>query len=91
MERLEMTQEGLAAFVIFTLEQAATSLEEFFIIFIGFARRFSFFTACGASGRFTSRPDSFTNEAVTMKKMSMMNTTSSIGVRFISASSSGCA
>ena len=44
METLEMSQEGLAAFVIFTLEQAASSLDELLILFIVFARRFSFFT-----------------------------------------------
>src|SRR5690606_9417504 len=40
-----------------------------------------------ASGRFTSIPVSFTNDAVTMKKMSIINTTSSIGVISISPSS----
>src|SRR5690606_370987 len=39
-----------------------------------------------ASGFSTSVPDSFTNTAVTMKKISMMKTTSSIGVRSILAS-----
>src|SRR5690606_27292930 len=44
--------------------------------------------AVDASGLVTSTPGSLTNTAVTMKKMSMMNTTSSIGVRLISLSSS---
>ena len=48
----------------------------------------SFLTAVAASGRFTSIPASFTNEAVTIKKISMINTTSSIGVISIVASSS---
>ena len=39
-------------------------------------------------GRLTSSPDSFTNEAVTMKKISIINTTSSIGVISIFDSSS---
>ena len=39
-------------------------------------------------GRETSRPFSFTNEVVTIKKISMMNTMSNIGVMLISASSS---
>ena len=45
---------------------------------------FSFEAAVCALGLFTSMPDSFTNDAVTMKKINMMNTTSSIGVMFIS-------
>ena len=44
-------------------------------------------SAVAASGRFTSMPASFTKEAVTMKKISMMNTTSSMGVRLTSVSS----
>ena len=51
---------------------------------------FGFLIAVGASGLFTSTPASFTKDAVTMKKISMMNTTSSIGVMLISCSSSLC-
>ena len=47
-----------------------------------------FCTAVAASGRLTSMPDSFTNEAVTMKKINMIKTTSSIGVMSIALSSS---
>jgi hypothetical protein len=39
-------------------------------------------------GLLTDNPDSFTNEAVTMKKISMMKTTSSMGVMSIADSSS---
>src|SRR6056297_4175155 len=45
-------------------------------------------SAVSASGRLGSMPVSFTKEVVTMKKISMMNTMSSIGVMLISASSS---
>src|SRR5690554_6514096 len=38
-----------------------------------------------SSGRLTSRPASLMKDATKMKKMSMMNTTSSMGVRSISA------
>src|SRR5690625_4210662 len=41
-------------------------------------------SAVEASGRFTSMPASLTKDAVTMKKISMMKTTSNIGVRSIS-------
>ncbi len=44
--------------------------------------------AVSALGRVTSTPDSLTKVEVTMKKMSMMNTTSSIGVRSMGLSSS---
>jgi hypothetical protein len=43
--------------------------------------------AVAAGGRVTSIPASFTKDAVTMKKINMMNTTSSIGVRLTSLSS----
>src|SRR6056297_306898 len=46
-------------------------------------------SAVSASGRLGSMPVSFTKEVVTMKKISMMNTMSSIGVMLISVSSSG--
>ena len=39
-------------------------------------------------GRLTLMPDSLTNEAVTIKKISMINTTSSMGVISIADSSS---
>ena len=39
-------------------------------------------------GRLTSRPFSFTKEVVTIKKISMMNTMSNMGVISIAASSS---
>ena len=42
-------------------------------------------SAVCAGGRRTSTPASFTKDAVTMKKINMMNTTSNIGVRSISA------
>ena len=50
---------------------------------------FPFFTVSAvlALGRFISTPDSLTNEVVTMKKISMMNTMSSMGVRSMAASS----
>ncbi|CSI32630.1 Uncharacterised protein [Vibrio cholerae] len=44
-------------------------------------------TACAAVGRLTSTPDSRTNELVTMKKINMIKTMSSIEVRSICASS----
>src|SRR5688572_4896883 len=48
----------------------------------------SFRSAVTAPGLFTSMPASFTNDAVTMKKISMMNDMSMIGVRSMLASSS---
>ncbi len=50
---------------------------------------FPFFTVSAvlALGRLISTPDSLTNEVVTMKKISMMNTMSSMGVKSIAASS----
>ena len=47
---------------------------------------FSFRVAVDAPGRLISMPASFTNEAVTMKKINMMKTTSSMGVKLTSLS-----
>ena len=49
---------------------------------------FSCVSAVSESGLFISRPGSLIKFAVTIKNMSMMNTTSSMGVKFISLSSS---
>ena len=52
---------------------------------------FSCISDVSESGLFTSKPGSLMKLAVTMKKISMMKTTSSIGVKLISLSSSRAA